>query len=119
MALSRCPRCGDVFLREKFDICNKCRSSENEKIDLIKRYIDEHPDANLEELTKVSGMDQDEILHYVREGRLLSEDLTSLEITCEECGTRISTGRFCRKCRERLSNAFSASLAELKIRRKN
>jgi len=117
MSLSICPRCGELFIREKYEICNKCRTAENERLYLIKRFIDTHPDATIEELSKISGLEEDEILHYVRKGRLLSEDFSAIEITCEECGEKILSGRFCKKCRDRLAKAFEMSLIKMKMKK--
>ncbi|HBW46938.1 TPA: hypothetical protein DEF17_03260 [bacterium] len=115
MSLSRCPRCGELFARERYEVCAKCRNEENERLDLIKRYIDSHSDASVEEMSKISGLEPDEILHYVRKGRLLAEEFTALEITCEECGQKIVTGRFCKQCRERLAKAFLKILSRIKF----
>jgi len=116
LSLARCPRCGEIFSKGKFDICPSCRSSENEKIDLLKHYVDENPKATVEMLVTVSGLKEEEILDYIRENRLIIES-DVLKITCESCGETIITGTICRACRQKMANKFSAALDPLKRKR--
>lgn len=106
--LTRCPRCGDVFARDKYEICPTCRARENEHIDILRRYAESQPDASLEDLERASGMPKEIILSYVREGRLLAVDAKVLKIRCEECGVEIPNGRFCSPCRKMLASKLSA-----------
>jgi ribosomal protein L32 len=119
MSLTRCPKCGEVFAREKFSICNSCRQKENEKIDLIRRYVNHNPDATVEELERISGIPHEAMMTLVREGKLTGIDVLQIVLTCEECGVEITSGRFCKRCSERLSSKFSATLGDLKARKKS
>lgn len=119
MTLTRCPKCGEVFAREKFNICNACRTKENEKIDLVRRYVNHNPDATVPELERVSGLPHEELITLVREGKLTGIDVLKLVLSCEECGAEILTGRFCKRCSEKLSSRLSESLHDLKARKKS
>lgn len=115
--IARCPRCGNVFSKDKFSICPACKAQENEKIDLLKHFVDENPHATLEQLQRISELTEEEILGYIRDNRLIVES-DALKVRCESCGTPIIQGRFCRECRDRLSKGFSSAAAPLKARRK-
>jgi uncharacterized protein len=119
MALTKCPKCGEVFARDKFNICNDCRQKENEKIDLIRRYINHNPDATVDELERISGIPHESMLALVREGKLTGIDQLQIVLRCEECGVEINSGRFCKRCSEKLSSKLSASLGDLKARKKS
>lgn len=117
MSLARCPKCGDVFTKQRFSICPACKAKENEKIDLLKHYIDDHPKATIDDLELVSGLTNEEITQYIRENRLIVES-QELKIKCESCGEVIITGRLCRACRDKLAEGFSSSLSRMKDRKK-
>lgn len=116
--LTRCPRCGDVFSKERFDLCPKCRTEEVQRLDALSRFIETNPDATLEELERVSGMSKAVILTYAREGRLTSLDAAAIKVQCEECGAPITSGRFCPSCRKKLASKFESGVQQIRSYRK-
>lgn len=116
--LVNCPRCGAVFTKDRHDICKNCLEKENDQLNLLKKYLDENPGAQLKELVRVSGVPEETIVHYVRTNRLISVmETPALKIYCEECGAEIITGRFCRKCREKIASRFETAASSLKPKR--
>lgn len=114
--ITKCIRCGEVFTKDKWDTCPRCRQVENEQLDFMKNYILTNPYATMEELERVSGVARAEIMDYVRQGRLIM-DSPALKITCEQCGTEITSGRFCRPCQQKLANQFAAVAESLKTKK--
>lgn len=118
MSLLRCPKCGEIFTKGKFPICPTCKQKETERLDVLKRFLVANPDASMDEIEKVSGFTHEEIIGYVREGHLSSQDFVQFSLACEECGAKILTGRFCKKCREALAGRLEAGLVSLKTKKK-
>lgn len=112
--LTRCPRCGDVFSKERFEVCAKCRTEEVQRLDALTRYLDAHPDATLGDLERVSGMPKEVIQTYAREGKLVGMDAAVLKVECEECGTAIPSGRFCPACRKKLAAKFESGIQQIR-----
>lgn len=116
--IAKCPKCGSIFSKDKFSICPACKAVENEKIDLLKHFVDENPHATVEQLQGISGLTEEEIMGYIRDNRLIVESET-LKVRCETCGATIIQGRFCRECRDKLAKSFSSAADPLKARRKD
>ncbi|MBL4890103.1 MAG: hypothetical protein JKX97_08815 [Candidatus Lindowbacteria bacterium] len=113
--LINCPKCGEVFPKERHDLCPLCIKKEQQQLSILKNYLSENPEAELKELVQVTGIAEEVIQTYVRTNRLMSiEESPALQIKCEECGVEIMTGRFCRECREKFSNALNASVSSIK-----
>ncbi|RMH54948.1 MAG: flagellar protein [Candidatus Hydrogenedentota bacterium] len=108
--LTKCARCGELFVRERFHICPKCRQEEAKIIDTLRRYVAENPMAELDELARITAVKKEKILQFVREGKLISIDSPALKIRCEECGTEITSGRFCRPCSRKLTEELSKTI---------
>jgi hypothetical protein len=72
----------------------------------VKDYLYEHPDANLFDIAKQTGVPEKIVLGSLREGRL-SVGVTGAMLECEECGTPITGGRFCSKCQGRLEKMLN------------
>lgn len=115
--LTRCPRCGDIFAKQRVEICPKCRQEETQRIDALSKYLDSHPDATIDDLERISGMPKEVILTYAREGRLVALDTAILKVHCEECGTEIHSGRFCSTCRRKLAAKFADGIHQIKDHR--
>ena len=60
------------------------------------------PAATAQEIAEGTGDDLMEIYRYVRENRLRLVK-TDTGIRCESCGSPISQGKICEKCRQKLS----------------
>lgn len=117
MGLSRCPKCGELFTRDRFPLCPACKVRENEQLDALRRYTDHNPDATMEDLEKISGLTHDQIIAHIREGRLISMNARQIMLACEQCGAEIMTGHFCRPCKTALAERLAASAQDLKVKK--
>jgi ribosomal protein L32 len=115
--LSKCPKCGELFTKDRFPICPVCKTRENEQLDTLRRYTDHNPDATMEELEKISGLTKDQIIVHIREGRLISMNARQIMLNCEQCGAEIMTGHFCRTCKTELADRLAASVQGLKAKK--
>jgi len=115
--IAKCPKCGNIFSKDRFAICPPCKATENEKIDLLKHYVDENPNATVDLLQGISGLTEEEIMGYIRDNRLIVESAI-LTVHCETCGAAIIQGRFCRDCREKLSKGLTSAADPLRAKKK-
>ena len=99
--LRNCPICGRVFAYQGRDICNKCLEKEDNDYAVVRRYVREHPGASVSEVAEATEIDEDKILQFLRDGRLISRGL-SYTTMCERCGKTIPSGRFCETCLKKL-----------------
>ena len=99
MNIKNCRVCGGIFnyvVGEQ--ICPKCKETREAKFQQVKAYLQENRGANIQNVADDCEVEPSLIKKWLREGRLeLTED-SPLALSCEGCGARIRSGRFCDKC---------------------
>ncbi len=107
----KCKWCGRLFQNSAHDICADCIKKLDDDFLVARDYIYENPTTNIATLCEDTGIEEREIMHFLREGRLI---LSSADagLRCEKCAAPISTGRFCRNCQDKLKNAFGTTSTE-------
>ena len=107
MEVKKCKECGQIFSpvgREKK--CPQCREQEEDKYKVVKDYLWECPGASVKEISEETGVEEDLIIRFVREGRFIQIDGVDLEIECDRCVKKITSGRFCEDCAEELESGL-------------
>lgn len=103
MELKNCARCGQLFLYTGVrNICPDCVAEEEKEFELVKQYLWDHPKASLTEVSEGTGVKEERILRYLREGRISLADGSGIKLKCEICGAEIEYGRICAKCAKSL-----------------
>lgn len=105
MEVKNCRDCGRLFNYIGGQrLCPACRDKLEEKYAKVKRYIEEHRGAQLQEISEENEASVQQIKQWVREERLSFTDDSVVGIECETCGTTIKTGRFCEACKKQMAN---------------
>ena len=112
MELRNCTVCGKVFVYTNKNMCAACREVEENEYRLVKEYIYDHKDAALLEVHQSTGVAVERIMKFLREGRLMETGVQWKELKCESCGEPISSGRFCPKRADRLTQELQAASRE-------
>lgn len=108
MDVKNCRRCRRLFnYISGQPICPACREEIEKEFQKVKQYIQEHRNSSVSQVAEECEVEESQIRQWVREERLMFADGVS-GITCETCGTLISSGRFCDKCKAQMVNALSA-----------
>ena len=103
--LKNCPKCGRVFAMTGRDLCQKCLELEDDDYAIVRRYVRDHPRSTVIEVAEETGVSEDIILQYLKDGRLVSNAFSEV-ITCERCGKSIRGGKYCESCK----NVINAQL---------
>ena len=99
MNVKNCKKCGNIFMFDGFDICQKCRRIREEEFQLVKNYLREHPKATIIEVEAETKVSVDSIEQFLREGRLEISKDSPIFLKCLRCGeNNISSGKYCNKC---------------------
>jgi flagellar operon protein (TIGR03826 family) len=111
MDVKACKKCGRLFnYLSGPPICSACRDELEKKFAQVKEYIRENPRASMKEISEENDVPQQQLQQWVREERLEFTSDSPIQMTCESCGKRIQTGRFCESCKGKmasgLTNAF-------------
>ena len=76
--LRNCPKCGRVFAYVGRGICPRCLEQEEEDFKLVRTYIRENPGATIIEVSEATEIDEQTILRFLKEGRLVSRGLSAV-----------------------------------------
>ncbi|MCT4605027.1 MAG: MerR family transcriptional regulator [Marinisporobacter sp.] len=112
--IRNCKECGRIFQYTGVSkICTRCQKKEDNDFNVVREYIYENQGATLTEVSEETGVDEDKILRFLREGRLeiVGED-SALILECERCGKGIRTGRFCDECAHELEKGLKEGLGK-------
>ncbi len=109
MELKNCKKCGKLFSPKTNEkVCPVCREEEEEKFKKVKEYLWDHPKASVEEVHEATGVEEELIIKFVKEDRLIAEGIdVDMLLECERCGTQIKSGRFCQSCKQELVSGLS------------
>lgn len=111
MNVMNCKGCGRLFNAISNErICPSCKNALEEKFQEVKKYLSEHPAANMEEISTENDVSIKQIKQWVREERLIFSEGSLDGIECENCGTLIRTGRFCDKCKSSIANNLMSAI---------
>lgn len=108
MNVRNCRGCGRIFnyVAGPF-MCQICREKLEEKFQVVKEYIREHPGVTIPEVSETCEVEQSQIRQWLREERLeLSED-SPIFLNCEGCGVTIRCGKYCDKCKMNMTRDFN------------
>lgn len=107
MEVVTCKSCGKLFNHIHGDrICPACVKKLDEKFVEVKKFVRDHPDVEINELSKEMDVSIRQIKRWIREERLCFSENSPIGIECENCGATIKTGRFCKKCKEKLASGL-------------
>lgn len=111
MNVTNCRSCGRLFNvlgREK--ICPNCKQELEDKFQEVKKYLNENPNASMEQVSRDNEVSVKQIKQWVREERLTFAEGSLDGIECEQCGALIRTGRFCDSCKAHIQNNLMSAI---------
>ena len=111
MDIRNCKRCGKLYNYTGFDLCPECFNKDEEDFIKIRDYIERNPQATVLEVSKATDVEVKRILDFLKEGRLiLGPKNTNISLTCERCGKKILSGRYCESCSRELEKSLKSAL---------
>lgn len=86
------------------DICPRCKQKEEDMFVVVKDYLRENPGASMVQVSTETDVPASLIEKFLRQGRLEVTPDSPIGLTCEICGRKISSGRYCSECNNSLKN---------------
>ena len=109
MDVRNCKQCNKVFnYIGGINLCPECVKKAEDKFDDVKRYIYDHPRCGMQEVSTEMEVSVAQIRKWLKEERLSFSEDSEIALNCEKCGKRILTGRFCKVCKDTMTNQFSS-----------
>ncbi|HHY74195.1 MAG TPA: hypothetical protein GX497_13430 [Bacillus bacterium] len=117
--LSNCPKCGRLYVRNLHGICDACRKEEDKLFEKVYQFIRkrENRTASIPEIVEATGVPEDTIMRFVKEGRIRTTQFPNLGYRCESCGAMIQKGRLCINCTSTLESDLKQYMHEEERRR--
>ena len=107
-----CPVCGGLFRYVSRNICPSCIEVEEKEFDTVRRYIWDHKGVRIMEVSEATGVSEDKIIRFLKDGRLLAKGLIVDGLACDRCGKPISEGKMCEACRAEISQEIHRKLGD-------
>lgn len=99
MGVVNCAECGKLCVDNPNKLCGNClRDYLNDEV-TVAEYLRLNENATMDQVHEATKVKKHIILKMIREGRIIEGHLTYL---CENCKTKISSGRFCKNCAEKV-----------------
>ena len=105
-----CRWCGKIFQSISSQYCDQCLKDFDKKFVLIRDYLYEYPNATVVEVVENTGVEENLVFHFLKEGRLEMKSASGW-IRCEKCGKPISSGRLCDSCKNAMSQVLNRAIA--------
>lgn len=108
MNVKNCRSCGKMF-NYAFGpiVCPDCINAQEELFQKAKKYVQDNPGCDIQELAENVDVDANQVRQWIREERLQFADDSPIRIACEGCGCMIRSGRYCDACRNNMSSGFN------------
>ncbi|MDF1507817.1 hypothetical protein PZE06_06435 [Robertmurraya sp. DFI.2.37] len=103
--LANCPKCGEIFVKNKFrDICQACWQEEEAAYEKVYQFIRKRENrmATMHQVEEGTGVEEALILKFIKTGRLKLAQFPNLGYPCDRCGKLIQKGKLCNACTETL-----------------
>ncbi len=111
MNVRNCRGCGKLFnYISGPSICPACREGLEAKFQQVREYIRENPGVGIAEVSEACDVERSQINQWLREERLELTEGSPLMLGCESCGALIRCGKYCDKCKTKLTNGFQSIL---------
>jgi flagellar operon protein (TIGR03826 family) len=109
--LRNCSICGRLFAYQQGrTICSRCMDQEEEQYAIVRKYVRDHPGATVFEVAEETGVEEEIILQFLRDGRLQSRGFAEV-LECQRCGKIISSGKYCSQCLQDLDSQLKGAIS--------
>lgn len=113
--IETCVRCGMLY--ESFygrTTCPSCSLEEDQNFLKVRRYIQSHKTVGIYEASEACNVKPTLIINWIKEERLEFAEEAKVFVECEQCGFKISSGKFCKPCKNKLVKTLNTAYEDLK-----
>lgn len=115
MEVKVCKRCKKLYQHVIGpSVCPQCKKGEEEQFKIVKEYLKKNPGETIITVSNETGVPIGLIESFLRQGRLEVSTDSPMAISCEKCGKRISTGKYCNQCKTHMVEELNGVAKEIK-----
>jgi predicted amidophosphoribosyltransferase len=104
MNIKQCARCDKLFEYRGNPNCPNCVQELDDIFVKVRNFLYDHPRADADAIHEACGADEEDVLRWLREGRLILSPDSAAALLCQICGEPIRSGRFCESCNAKVIN---------------
>jgi flagellar operon protein (TIGR03826 family) len=99
-----CPNCGNIFRKTTWALCQDCKIEMENELSKCTEYIRRNRQTNMAQLVQATGVNEENIVKYIRDSKIFISDVPNLSYPCDLCSNPIRKGNLCLNCRTKLSD---------------
>lgn len=118
MNVKTCRKCRRLFnyvVGEQ--LCPSCKQQMEEDFQKVKKYVNSQPNAKIPEVAEACDVTAEQIRKWLREERLFLSG-ESPQLTCDNCGALILTGKLCEACKNNTIKALQSVSRKSEVTKK-
>ncbi|MEW9699064.1 flagellar protein [Paenibacillus sp. SI8] len=104
LLVANCPRCGKVYQRNLRNQCTDCSRSLDSMLYNCLEYLRKNHRSTSEQVSAAIGVTTEQLVIWMKEGKLLLSDYPNLHYYCAACAKPIREHKLCVDCTSRLNN---------------
>lgn len=113
MTVKNCVRCNRMFQSDgPGKLCARCLDTDEEDFKVVREYVYDNPNCSIPEVSESTGVAEEKILKFLRQGKLVLKDSTSMVLDCERCGKSITSGKYCESCTREMSRDLKSAASQ-------
>ena len=118
MGVYVCRKCGKQFETNRITggLCPECEVENQDKYHQVREYLWRHPGITANEIAKACDCSVKQVMKWVKEDRFMVSADSRVSLYCENCGTRILSGRYCPSCMSSVERQAKEEARNAKIR---
>jgi flagellar operon protein (TIGR03826 family) len=109
MNVRTCQKCRRLYQYVGHPLCPDCIRDLDNQFNDVKNYLYDNPGSSMEEVCEATGVDGAQIVRWLREGRLVTDDRNAALLTCITCGAPIRIGQYCEACKGNLQRTLHST----------
>ena len=111
MNLKNCTRCGKMFASSHISLCPDCLEADQVTFKSVRDFIKNNPRVSIDVVVEATGVAEEDVREFVRQGRIDVADLSGPVLSCKRCGKPIESGEYCVLCRQDITENLKVTAA--------
>jgi flagellar operon protein (TIGR03826 family) len=101
--VQNCPNCNNIFRKTTWPICQDCKNEMENELSKCTEFIRRNRQTTTSQLVEHTGVSEQNITKYIREGKINISDVPNLSYPCDLCEANIRNGNLCHNCRVKIN----------------
>lgn len=110
MDVRQCKKCGKLYQYTGKLYCYDCLGELDEMFIKVRDFLSKCPNSSIKDIVEGTDVEEKYIFGFLKEERLELINAADGLLKCDVCGSPISTGKYCEKCKRQLSRAIDNSM---------